>query len=768
MTKRSLIKEGNYSVYDVNKLLDELNLSESDEKPSIITKIIRKFSSIEQKWLIRIILKDLKIGISDKLVLTQYHIDAIEYLNVNSNLKKLCDSLKDPNSRYCHMSISLFTPVRPMLASRYIPSKISQIFSGKEFAIEEKLDGERIQIHKMGDQVKIFTRNSNDATTIYESFIPIVKKHILSDEVIIDGELLIWDSILGKKEPFGKLKSFAASSSSSDDQSGLHYGKNYLYVAFDVLFVKGESVMDLPYHKRHDILRRCIDVKENVIEIIKQVKGTQLNDIINALDIAVELRQEGIMIKDLESSYIPNERKEKWIKLKPEYIDGIGDDLDLIIMGGYYGTGYRKGGTISQFLLGLKKSDKLFYSMCRVGSGFTDSELKNIQTMLKSFWKPFDLHRPPDCYRFHSHSLKDKPDVWIHPTHSKIIQVKASQIIPTDKYMAGYTLRFPRIIKLRTDKNWNECMDYNEFIEMARQSEGFLSKRKYNQSTGECSLNVKRRKTVSNEVKYNNMIENEEIKIESQLFKGLKFCVLGGDEELSKQEVEKLIQSHSGIVTPLPTDDIIGVISSKKTIRVSNIINKGDIDVILVRWIKSCISNKRVLSIEPRHVIYAKKETRDRFEKDLDIYGDSYETDIPCDGLKEIFQSINHIQMNNEPIDLIKLDYKTLNVPWWGMFRGKIMYLDQYLKVSDKTTKINLSSFEILERFIQFYGGSTDHHITASITEIIIDKNDLSRLNEIKKEVKRIKLDCAIVSKEWIINSIKEKQLNDYEEFIIK
>merc|ERR1719324_1462940 len=150
------------------------------------------------------------------------------------------------------------------------------------------------------------------------------------------------------------------------------------------------------------------------------------------------------MIKNVNSKYVPNERKDSWLKLKPEYMEGAGDDLDLIILGGYYGAGIgRRGGTISHFMVGVKapianatpdpNSPILFYSLAKVGSGYTDAELNQLQKMLEKHWRVFDTSNPPSCFML-AEPFKEKPDVWIHPNNSKILQIKAAQIVPSEKY----------------------------------------------------------------------------------------------------------------------------------------------------------------------------------------------------------------------------------------------------------------------------------------------------------------------------------------------
>lgn len=104
------------------------------------------------------------------------------------------------------------------------------------------------------------------------------------------------------------------------------------------------------------MVRLCLPLDLISIEIAESKPSTSLQEVLDALDKAIENREEGVMVKRLDSPYLPDKRQH-WIKLKPEYLEGVGDDLDLLILGGFYGEGARRGGKISHFLLGLKKDD---------------------------------------------------------------------------------------------------------------------------------------------------------------------------------------------------------------------------------------------------------------------------------------------------------------------------------------------------------------------------------------------------------------------------
>ena len=203
---------GSLSLEHVNKCLDKLNTTtERGDKLSVLKWMLRRSTAREQKWFVRIILKELKIGISEKTVLTTFHPDALDLFQATSSLVRVANELTDPSIRIQNAqgSISLFHAVKPQLAARKNPEEVVEAMKGLPFFIEKKFDGERLQVHKSGSNVKLYSRNSNDVTAIYgKTIIPTILKHVKVAQCILDGELLVWDSLSSRFEDFGKLKTF--------------------------------------------------------------------------------------------------------------------------------------------------------------------------------------------------------------------------------------------------------------------------------------------------------------------------------------------------------------------------------------------------------------------------------------------------------------------------------------------------------------------------------------------------------------------------------
>ena len=183
---------------------------------------------------------------------------------------------------------------------------------------------------------------------------------------------------------------------------------------------------------------------------------------------------EGLVLKNPRSSYRLNERNDDWMKVKPEYMTEFGENLDCLIIGGYYGSGYR-GGRLSSFMCGLRVDQNQisqganpmkFYSFFKVGGGFTAADYAELRHRTDGKWRKWDSRHPPTEYiALGGDQLQfERPDEWILPSDSVVVEVKAASVAVTDQFKMGLTLRFPRFKKLRTDRTWETALSISDFI----------------------------------------------------------------------------------------------------------------------------------------------------------------------------------------------------------------------------------------------------------------------------------------------------------------
>lgn len=387
----------------------------------------------------------------------------------------------DPKTQSHFLQIQLFKPVRVMLAAVVDWDKIIHVLKGVKLGIEIKFDGERIQIHKKGTELKFFTRNSKDFTNQHgyrDVMGPIINANVDAQTCILDGELVTWNQLTQNYGPFGmnrtiSRRQLAGTQTMEDGEEiqGVEMDHEHLcYIVFDLLYYNGEIIMHKPLKERRAILQSILRPVPHVLEVSESyTDASSTEEIMERLDLVLDQQLEGLVIKSMESHYLPNERHGGWIKLKPEYVEGMSDTLDLIILGGYYGKGRMRSGKLSQFLMGIAEKPldnsefpSRFYAFCKVGTGLSASELDRVLDILNPHWIKYSRDQEYEYMPKWRPAKDDIPDAIIdHPKNSIILELLAGGIQRNTKFTAGCTLRFPRVKNVRYTKAWNDCCTIN-------------------------------------------------------------------------------------------------------------------------------------------------------------------------------------------------------------------------------------------------------------------------------------------------------------------
>lgn len=354
----------------------------ADERRDLFLKMTSKMSVLEQTWLIRIILKSTHLGLPDTQALKLLHPDAPAVFDVRMDLKGVVEIFQDPINRPSDLSaalrINLFCPFKPQLAEREHLHEINKLLPSP-FIVEHKLDGERCQMHysrEAGGKYRYWSRKATEYTFLYGrdysegSLTPKfeLEKPFRKDveSVVLDGEMVVYDPLLGKLLPFGTLKSSAGA---KYDPVRSDSEPHPCLVVFDIVYLNGQSLLDWPLQKRLDLLKN--EVLTNPIpgyfEIINRTFDNRtIDQVSSALDGAILDQVEGLILKDPTSPYLPARRCSRWIKIKPEYVEGLCDDLDLVIIGAWYSrTANIKEsyGKANAFLCGIWSDDKEYYNI---------------------------------------------------------------------------------------------------------------------------------------------------------------------------------------------------------------------------------------------------------------------------------------------------------------------------------------------------------------------------------------------------------------------
>ncbi|XP_050204842.1 DNA ligase 1 [Mercurialis annua] len=357
-------------------------------------------------------------------------------------------------------------PVGPMLAK---PAKrvadILEKFQGK-FTCEYKYDGERAQVHYMENgSVEIYSRNAERNTGKYPDVVVAISRLKKSSvkSFVLDCEIVAYNREKNKILPFQILSTRPRKNVVISDIK-----INVCIFAFDILYLNGEPVIHKQLEERREKLYDSFEEEAGYFQFATAITSSDIEEIQKFLDDAVDGSCEGLIIKTLdnEATYEPSKRSNNWIKLKKDYIESVGDSLDLVPIAAFHGRGKRTG-VYGAFLLGCYNSSTEEYeSICKIGTGFSEQMLEERSSSLRSKV----ISQPKSYYRFEE---KIKPDVWFEP--SEVWEVKAADLTISPVYCAavgkvnsekGISLRFPRLMRVREDKSPEDATSSEQVAEL--------------------------------------------------------------------------------------------------------------------------------------------------------------------------------------------------------------------------------------------------------------------------------------------------------------
>ncbi len=457
-------------LYNTLIKISELTGSGSIElKLKYINSLLNNSTNLESKYILKLILGNLRLGIADFTVLDAIAIAFTgnkknrkileRAYNVSSDLGKIARILFNGSiDKVQSIPISIFVPVRPMLAERSPDSEEAlKKMSGKMCYAEYKIDGERIQIHKQNERIELYTRNLENVTNNFSDIVNEFEK-ISTKDFIAEGEIVSVDSTTGRFLPFQSLMHRRRKYNIEDAIKDYPVRLNF----FDLLYYDNQDKTDLPFSTRRKTLEEIFSFENEKIKLISQKMVEKAEEIDNFMTKAIEDGCEGLMIKNPDSTYRAGAREWAWIKLKREYSNKLLDTIDLVIVGAIYGKGRRVGKYGALLLASYEPNEDIFYTICKVGTGFTDELLDEISNRLKHH---IIANKNP---RVNSGEIK--MDVWFEP---KIVieifspEITLSPIYTThiDKIKKGYglALRFPKFTgKIREDKNAEDSTTIRE------------------------------------------------------------------------------------------------------------------------------------------------------------------------------------------------------------------------------------------------------------------------------------------------------------------
>ena len=428
-----------------------------DLKMKYISSLLNDATPLEAKFVLNILLGTLRLGIAENTVMDalaigftgkkEYRKQIEDAYNVSSDLGKVSEVIASEGlDGIKKFQISLFSPVRPMLADRIKSEKEATEKMPVEFAAEYKLDGERVQIHKQADKIILFSRSLENITKYYPDIVENIGNSLDVNEGIFEAEIVAINENTGEFLPFQELMHRRRKYKLKEAVLQYPISVNF----FDVLYFDGKNCLNLKYSERRKILENSVK-ENNFAKLVPMAIVKNENEVEDFLENSINSGCEGLMLKILDAAYRAGIRGGNWLKLKREYRNELGDSLDLVVIGAYFGKGRRTGRYGTLLLATYNPEKDNFPSICKVGTGFTDESLDQLYQILSN---KVILKKNP---RIESEM---EADVWFEP--ELVLEIVASEItlspihktaLGTIRKGAGLALRFPKFTgKIRIEK----------------------------------------------------------------------------------------------------------------------------------------------------------------------------------------------------------------------------------------------------------------------------------------------------------------------------
>ena len=440
-----------------------------DMKIKYISSLLNDATPMDGKFILKILLGTLRLGVADNTIIDALTIaftgskekrHQIENAyNVSSDLGKVAHVIsKEGIDGVEKFQISVFNPVRPMLADRVKSESEALEKMGEKFAAEYKLDGERVQVHLKNKQVILFSRRLENITKFYPDIVENISKSLKTREAILEAEAVAVNENTGEFLPFQELMHRRRKYNLDRAVSEIPITINF----FDVLYFDGKNCLDLSYEERRKNLEEIV-VEDKFAKLVPMVTVTADSEIEDFLENSINSGCEGLMLKSLEGQYRAGMRGSNWLKLKREYRNELGDSLDLVVIGAFFGRGRRTGRYGTLLVATYNDENDTFSSICKVGTGFTDENLDQLYQILSN---KVTLKKNQKI------NSEMESDVWFDP--ELVIEVVASEITlsPIHKTAtniirkgSGLALRFPKFTgKIRLEKSAEDASTDREIV----------------------------------------------------------------------------------------------------------------------------------------------------------------------------------------------------------------------------------------------------------------------------------------------------------------
>lgn len=458
-------KSSIHEVFTLLKTIAKAGGEGSQElKVRLLSELFLGNDALSVRYLARIPLDKLRLGFSDMTMLDalswmltkdKSHRDTLEAAyDVRPDFAYIATQVKKYGIHgVSHVHAVVGAPILAALCQR-LPNADEMIKKMGEVDVEPKYDGVRTQIHfkKQTNWVQSYSRNLENTTAMYPE-LAAIKNQIEADDVILDSEAIGYDERHDRLIPFQET-------ATRKRKHGIAVASQSIplrFFVFDILYKDGEDLMAVPLSKRRMILEQTVR-KGSTLFVSPHIVTDKASVLRTYHDEQITKGLEGVVVKKWESPYEPGRRGYAWVKFKEEGKTGkLADTVDAVVMGYYKGEGKRSSFGIGAFLVGVKKGDT-FVTMTKIGTGVSDELWKTLEQALHTLKTP----KRPTQYPEVEKALV--PDVWVSP--AMVVEIAADDITKSPTHGALYALRFPRLVRVRTDKSPDQITTVSELETM--------------------------------------------------------------------------------------------------------------------------------------------------------------------------------------------------------------------------------------------------------------------------------------------------------------
>jgi DNA ligase-1 len=430
--RQAALFERELSILEVRRsfeaLAEAMGAGSRDKKERLVEALFSLASPVEAKYLVKIFVGEMRTGFHEGLMeqavskafdvpLKEVQRACMTAGDVGEVAALLKAEGKDGLSK---VGFRVFRPVELMLAQMADGVAEALEEHGGRSAFEFKYDGARVQIHKRGGEVRVFSRRLTDVTESLPEIVELVAKNVKANESVLEGEVVAVD-VSGLPVPFQHLMRRFRRVHGIEESAERIPIRLFL---FDILFCDGRSLVSMSYVDR----RKALAAVSGAISLTEQLITDSVADAEQFLKEAMDAGHEGLMAKKLDSPYTPGTRGKNWLKIKP-----VLEPLDLVIVAAEYGYG-RRHGWLSDYDLAARDAESgEFLSLGKTFKGLTDAEIVEMTKMLKGLAVSEERGR-----------------VVVVP--KVVVEVAYNEIQKSPKYKSGMALRFARITRIRDDK----------------------------------------------------------------------------------------------------------------------------------------------------------------------------------------------------------------------------------------------------------------------------------------------------------------------------